>query len=158
MGDECHMWGYWHDSEDGNGDHRFDWSIAGDPVGMQMRRLVAAANQVRWNNPCLRGEDLAMTHADRDNGVLAFKRWIPGQGGAVLVIVNCGDRSFRDHEYGVRTGSQAGRWTQILCTQDAEFGGWEGAGNAFYEPSTQGDGNVYINLPQWSVVMMRLSD
>ena len=158
MGDECHMWGYWHDSEDGNGDHRFDWSIAGDPVGMQMRRLVAAANQVRWNNPCLRGEDLAMTHEDRDNGVLAFKRWIPGQGGAVLVIVNCGDRSFRDHEYGVRTGSQAGRWTQILCTQDAEFGGWDGAGNAFYEPSTQGDGNVYINLPQWSVVMMRLSD
>jgi 1,4-alpha-glucan branching enzyme len=156
MGSECHMWGYWHDGEDRNGDHRFDWSIAGDPIGMEMRRLVAAANRVRWENPCLRGEHLAVTHEDRENGVIAFKRWLPGQGGAVLVVVNCGDRSFRDHDYGVSTGGQGGKWRQILCTQDPDYGGWEGAGNAFREPGTQPDGRVYLNLPQWSVVMMRL--
>jgi 1,4-alpha-glucan branching enzyme len=44
---------------------------------------------------------------------------------------------------------------QILCTQDAAFGGWDGAGNAFYEPWTQLDGQLYINLPKWSVVMFR---
>ena len=32
----------------------------------------------------------------------------------------------------------------------------EVAGNAFYDPSTQVDGRIYINLPQWSVTMVRL--
>ena len=74
MGSECLQaapqvaWGYWHDGDDRNGDHRFDWSIAGDPVGMQMRRLVAAANAVRWDNPALRADSLDVTHEDRDNG------------------------------------------------------------------------------------------
>jgi len=156
MGGECHMWGYWHDGEDRNGDHRFDWSIAGDPIGMEMRRLVAAANRVRFDNPCLRGDELAVTHQDPANGVLAFKRWLPGQGGAVLAVVNCGDRTFGDHGYGVATGGQAGRWSQVLCTQDAAFGGWDGAGNAFHEPWTEADGRVYLNVPRWSVVLMRL--
>jgi 1,4-alpha-glucan branching enzyme len=74
-----------------------------------------------------------------------------------MVVVNCGDHCFRDHEYGVSTGGQGGQWTQILCTQDSDFGGWDGAGNAFYQPSTQSDGKLYINLPHWSVVMMRLN-
>ena len=73
----------------------------------------------------------------------------------MLVVVNLGDRTFRDHEYGVRTGGRGGRWTQMLCTQDAAFGGWDGAGNAFHEPSTQADGQVYLNVPTWSVVVMR---
>ncbi len=88
--------------------------------------------------------------------MLAFKRWLPGHGGAVLVVVNCGDHTFSDHRYGVSTGGQGGQWTQILCSQDAAFGGWDGAGNAFWEPWTQADGKVYLNVPQWSVVMMRL--
>jgi 1,4-alpha-glucan branching enzyme len=56
----------------------------------------------------------------------------------------------------VKTGNQFGQWTQILCTQDAAFGGWDGAGNAFHEPWTREDGMIYINVPQWSVVMLRL--
>ena len=56
MGSECRMaspyvsWGYWDDGPDGNGDHRFNWDAAGDPTGMEMRRLVAACNAVRWDN------------------------------------------------------------------------------------------------------------
>jgi 1,4-alpha-glucan branching enzyme len=159
MGSECLQaapqvgWGYWHDGDDRNGDHRFDWSIAGDPVGVQMRRLVTAANAVRWNNPALRADSLDVTHDDRDNGVLAFVR--EAGDNRVLTVVNLGGRTFRDHDYGVRTGGRHGRWTQVLCTQDAAFGGWDGAGNAFHEPSTQADGHVYLNVPAWSVVVMR---
>jgi 1,4-alpha-glucan branching enzyme len=161
MGSECHMgapavaWGYWHDGEDWHGDHRFDWSIAGDPVGMQMRRLVSAANQARWHNPALRSETLAFTHEDHHNQVLAFKRWQSNN--VILTVVNLGEGNFENHAYGVDTGGQSGRWTQVLCTQDAAFGGWEAAGNAFHEPTTQGDGRIYINLPKWSVVMFRLA-
>src|SRR5262249_61048359 len=30
MGTECHHYGYWNPANDAFGDHRFDWSIAGD--------------------------------------------------------------------------------------------------------------------------------
>jgi 1,4-alpha-glucan branching enzyme len=156
MGLECHHWGYWHDTADRYGDHRFNWAIAGDWQGMEMRRLVAAANFVRWTNPCLRSETLDFVHEDYDNDVLAFKRYVPGGNNCVLIVVNIGNESFGNHSYGVRTGGQFGRWTQVLCTQDAVFGGWDGAGNAFHEPWTQSDGMIYINVPQWSVTMMRL--
>ena len=155
MGLECHHWGYWHDTGDGNGDHRFNWQIAGDSHGMEMRRLVAATNSVRWANPCLRSDTLDIVHEDGTNNVLAFKRYVPGGSNCVLTVVNIGDSSFDNHAYGVSTGGQVGQWSQILCTQDSVFGGWDGAGNAFYEPWTKDNGTIYINLPKWSVVMMR---
>ena len=160
MGSECHMgaptvgWGYWHDGSDDNGDHRFDWAIAGEIVGVEMRRLVAAANRARWDNPALRSDTMIVTHEDYDNSVLAFKRWADGS--LVLTVVNLGETDFGGYAYGVWTDHQYGHWTQILCTQDAAFGGWHGAGNAFHEPPTETDGRVYINLPKWSVVMLRL--
>ncbi len=161
MGSECLLaspyvsWGYWHDGRDGNGDHRFDWSVAGDELGMQMRRLVAAANAVRWANPALRADSLEITHEDHDNQVLAFVREAGDD--VVLVVVNPSDRSFGNHGYAVRTGGRAGRWIQVLCTQDADFGGWDGAGNAYHEPWTQPDGRVHVNVPKWSVVVLRRS-
>jgi 1,4-alpha-glucan branching enzyme len=159
MGSECHMasphvaWGYWHDGSDDHGDHRFNWAIAGDPIGMEMRRLVAACNTVRWLNPALRADSLVIPHEDHTNQVLGFVRQL--RDNVVLTVVNVGEQNFIDYGYGVRTGGHDGQWTQILCTQDTAFGGWDGAGNAFHEPWTQADGYVYINLPKWSVVMLR---
>ena len=43
----------------------------------------------------------------------------------------------------------------MLCTQDAAFGGWDGAGNAFFEPRMQSDGLVYLNLPKLSTLILR---
>jgi 1,4-alpha-glucan branching enzyme len=159
MGSECHMasphaaWGYWTDGHDMRGQHRFDWGIAGDPLGMEMRRLVTAANTVRWENPALRADSLTLPHEDPLNQVIGFVRELYDN--VVLTVVNLSDRDFTGHEYGVATGGRFGQWTQILCTQDRDFGGWDGAGNAFHEPWTEGDGRVYINLPKWSVVMLR---
>ena len=153
MGNECHLDGYWHDGWDTHGDHRFDWSIAGDWKGMEMRYLVKAANEARWNHVALRNGSFEVTHRNL-NGVIAFKRW-NNTGDVVLVVANASDRSYTGASYGVVTG-QTGQWDQILCTQDAWFGGWDGAGNAYYQPYTQSDGKVYINVPQWSVTMFRL--
>jgi 1,4-alpha-glucan branching enzyme len=157
MGSECHMaspyvsWGYWDDGPDGHGDHRFNWDAAGDPTGMEMRRLVAACNAVRWNYPALRADNLTIPHEDPNNQVLGFVRELYGK--VVLVVVNLSEQNFSDHGYGVNTGGSDGQWTQVLCTQDATFGGWDGAGNAYYDPWTQADGKLYINLPKWSVVI-----
>jgi len=156
MGNECHHPGYWHDALDGNGEHRFDWHRAGDHHGLPMRRLVRDANLVRWSNPALRSESLQFTHEDHANGVLAFKRWTPDGSNVVLAVVNVGDQDFAGFDYGVATGGQNGQWTQVLCSQDDRYGGWHGAGNAFHEPWTQGDGKIYVNLPQWGVTLFRL--
>lgn len=159
MGSECHMasphvtWGYWHDGRDQHGDHRFNWGIAGDPLGMEMRRLIAACNAIRWQNPALRADSLTIPHEDLTNQVLGFVRQLDDH--VVLTVVNLSEQNFTEYHYGVRTGGHTGQWTQILCTQDAAFGGWDGAGNAFHEPWTQSDGQVYINLPKWSIVMLR---
>jgi 1,4-alpha-glucan branching enzyme len=157
MGTECLMgaphvaWGYWHDGPDLNGDHRFDWSIAGDAIGLGMRNLVRDANAARLAHKALRSDTLRAIHRDDDNRVIAFKRWDEG-GSIVLTLVNLGDRSFGDHAYGVPTDGQFGRWRQVLCSQDAAYGGWDGAGNAFHEPSTQADGRIYVNVPKLCVL------
>jgi 1,4-alpha-glucan branching enzyme len=146
-------WGYWHDGVDDHGDHRFNWHIAGDPTGIEMRRLVAVCNAIRWENPALRADSLIISHEDHTNQVLGFVRQLYDN--VVLTVVNLSENNFTDESYGALTGGHNGQWTQILCTQDAAFGGWDGAGNAFHEPWTQSDGHVYINLPKWSVVMLR---
>jgi len=157
MGGECHMYGYWNYDADANGDHRFDWSVAGDPIGMMMRKMVAKVNSIRLAEPAFRSEEIYYGfHDDFDNNVFAFKRCFENEH-VVLVILNMSDVNFEDHRYGVSTGEHEGNWEQIFCSQDAEYGGWDGAGNAFYEPVTD-SGKIYINLPRWSVVMMKLAN
>ena len=155
MGQECHMPGWWHDSEfDG---HRFDWSVAGDWIGMPMRNMVRDVNWVRWHNDALRSEILDIVHEDYGNKILAFKRYVPGGNNVVLVVVNISSRDFGNHGYGVYIGGQKGQWEQIFCSQDPMYGGREGVGNAFYQPWTQDDGRLYLNVPRFGIVMMKLS-
>jgi 1,4-alpha-glucan branching enzyme len=164
MGTEWHLnppWGYWHDGSDANGDHRIDWATAFDSTGNPMRALVSAANAMRMQNPALRSDTLSITQKDIGNRILAFKRWLPGGQNVVLTIVNLGDKNWLEGEngrYEISTDGQSGQWTQILCSQDAAFGGWDGAGNAFHEPTTQPNGKIAINLPKWSVVVFRLKE
>jgi 1,4-alpha-glucan branching enzyme len=156
MGTEFHFnppWGYWTDGSDEHGDHRINWSSATDSTAMPMRNLVTAINSVRWNNPALRSDTLSIPHRDHTNNVIAFKRWDGNS--VVLTVVNLGAKNFTDHSYGVAVDSQ-GQWTQIFCSQDAAFGGWNGAGNAFYEPETRSDGKIYINLPKYSILVFKL--
>jgi len=108
---------------------------------------------MRWENPALRADSLSIAHEDPADQVPSFVR--ESGDNVVLVVINLSDRNFVDHEDGVATGGRFGQWTQILCTQDPAFGGWDGAGNAFYDPWTQTDGRIYVNLPQWSVVAFR---
>lgn len=154
MGTECHMWGYWKPERDVNGDHRFDWGIAGDPLGMEMRRMVGDVNQVRWNNPALRSDTLQFTHEDDENGVVAFKRWSP-DGNILLAVVNLGDRQWEQLNYGVNMGGESGQWEEVFNSQSPQYGGWSGSGNFGHHPWVQNDGRIYINLPKWSVLLFR---
>lgn len=160
MGTECMLasphvaWGYWHDGVDQWGDHRFDWSIAGDALGMEMRRLVAAVNEVRWLNPALRSDDCRIVHVDRENQVVAFVR--QQHDNRLLMVLNLSDHNFTDHRYKVATGGLNGSFTELLCTQEEPFGGWRGAGNGDHPLRTTDSGGLAINLPPWSLLVLRL--
>jgi len=135
-------------------DHAVNWSYEHDTYGSQTKAMYKAAIQTRWLNPALRSATCNFVHQDNNNKVLAFKRYSGYN--VVLVVVNFSGVSFGNHSYGVSTGGQTGQWTQIFCSQDAAYGGWDGAGNAYYEPWTQGDGKIYINVPKYSVIVMKL--
>ena len=139
MGLECPMsapnvaWGYWHDGSDLRGDHRFDWSFIDHPFAKQMLALVKDCNRIRQDLPAMHGAGLDIPHEDYTNKVIAIKRWDSQSGQVVLVIANMGDVNFVHKNYGVRTGHQAGSWTQIMY-KDQDYGGWQGSGNAYYHP------------------------
>ncbi len=154
MGSECQMWGYWNPDMDKNGDHRFDWNLAGDRIGLEMRRLVTDANNVRWGNPALRSDSAQITHEDRTNQVAAFKRW-DTNGNVVLTVVNLSDGQWEHGDYGVALGGESGTWEEIFNSQSPQYGGWDGAGNFAAPKAVQPDGKLYINLPKWSALMFR---
>ncbi len=154
MGSECHMGGYWAPDADRKGDHRFDWSLAEDQIGHEMRRLVTDANSARWLNPALRSDTVQITHEDRANQVAAFKRW-DSAGNVVLTVVNLSGGQWEQGEYEVTLGGESGLWEEIFCSQYPQYGGWEGAGNIGMQKPVQPDGTIRINLPRWSVLMFR---
>jgi 1,4-alpha-glucan branching enzyme len=143
-------------AQDGSFDDNFhqavNWAYERDADGSQMKALYQDSTKARWDHEALRTGSLAWTHEDQTNKVLAFRRDFGDD--HILVVVNFSPNSFGDHSYGVRAGMD-GQWSQILCTQDSRYGGWDGAGNAFHEPHTQGDGMIYVNLPKFGVVVMR---
>ena len=155
MGGECHHDGYWNPADDAYGDHRFDWSIAGDPVGQPMRDLVRDVNAVRWNNPALRSDNGPLfTHVDVQNGVLAFKRW-NDEGNVVLVVVNLSDNQWDNPIYGVNVGGSGDRWTEIFNSQAPQYGGWSDSGNYLADLRVDAAGRFSIRLPKWSVLIFR---
>jgi 1,4-alpha-glucan branching enzyme len=152
MGTECDQPGYWHPRTDDNpahGDHRFDWSLCDDAVGSQMRALVAAANQARWDHPALRSGELALIDVDRDNGVLAFIRPATASG-AVLVVVNASGTAWPDGGYRVPMPDNVSTWRVVLDSQAAEFGG-EGL---THQDAVSSDGGISVTLPPWSLIML----
>jgi 1,4-alpha-glucan branching enzyme len=157
MGSECHHWGYWWPNPDGNpatSEHRFDWAIAGDSIGISMRNLVGDINWIRWHNPALRSDTLQFIHEDRPNTVLAFKRWHES-GNIIVVVVNLSDRQWQEHDYGIDLGGETGQWEEIFNSQSPQYDGWNDSGNYGSDPHVEGDGKIYINLPKWSVLIFR---
>lgn len=157
MGSECHHWGYWWPNLDGNSEspeHRFDWAIAGDPIGAPMQNMVRDVNQVRWHNVALRSATLQIVHEDCKNSILAFKRWHSG-GNTVVAVVNMSDRQWEKHSYGVHMGGEKGQWEEIFNSQSPQYDGWDNSVNYGYHPWVQRDEKLYINAPKWSVLIFK---
>jgi 1,4-alpha-glucan branching enzyme len=154
MGSECMHHGYWNPAEDAYGEHRFDFALTGDTIGSVTRTLVGDANQLRWNHPALRTDNLLVTHRDRDNRVLGFTRFDDG-GDVLLVVLNMSDNEFHDANYSVDLGGDGGAWEEVFNSQAPQYGGYIDSGNYLADLTVGDDGRIRIRLPKWSVLVFR---
>jgi 1,4-alpha-glucan branching enzyme len=60
----------------------------GDKQMVDHLRFARELMGVRWNQPALRGQGFRVVHAHNENRVLAFHRWVEGEGRDVLVVVH----------------------------------------------------------------------
>jgi 1,4-alpha-glucan branching enzyme len=154
MGTEGAQDGFWNPAlVDSAGDHRIDWGKMGDPIGGPMQRLVRDSNDLRWQHPALRGPAGSVTHTDLQGGVVAFKRYTQ-EGDLLLIVVNASDSQWAFHDYGVSTDGESGSWTEIFNSQAPDYGAVDSTGN-FAEQLAITDGQLFINLPRWSLLVFR---
>ena len=83
---------------------------------------------LRWRFPALRGEGFALIHVHDANRVLAFQRWVPGEGGDVLVVASLNERTWHGYEIGFPGG---GRWREVFNSDVYE---------RWVNPGVQGNG------------------
>lgn len=84
---------------------------AGDKQMADHLRFTSELLALRWRQPGLRGQGFRVVHVDDQNRVLAFHRWVEGEGHDVLVIVHLS--TF--HRFGYRIGVPGGgAWREIF--------------------------------------------
>jgi 1,4-alpha-glucan branching enzyme len=151
MGTEGHFDGSWNPVVGSWGDLRFDWNKVGDPTGAPMQQLVRDINNLRWAHAALRSPTGFVTHNDTQNQVIAFKR-CDQKGDVLLVVVNPGDGQWGSNQYGVSLSGDGGTWLEIFNSQASVYGGINTVGN--YDNYLEAaDGQIWINLPSWSVLI-----
>ena len=69
------------------------------------RELIAARHRLSG----LRGIGINTFHVHNDNRVLAFHRWVPGEGDDVVVVISLNEATFFDYELGF---PRAGQWRE----------------------------------------------
>lgn len=90
---------YWAGVE-GNDKHMVDFHRC-------MRDLIRLRNDL----PALRADGFRVSHVHDLNRVLAFHRWIPGEGRDVLVVVNLNEYTWHHYQLGV---PRYGRWFEAF--------------------------------------------
>lgn len=83
----------------------------GDRQMIDHLRFIRELVQLRWRYPGLRGDKLRVIHVHDQNRVLAFHRWVEGQGHDVIVVVHLA--TFNRTEYRIGFPGN-GKWREIF--------------------------------------------
>jgi len=70
----------------------------------------------------------------------------------LLVVVNPGDGQWGSNQYGVSLSGDSGTWLEIFNSQAPVYGGINTVGN-YGNHLEASDGQIWINLPGWSVLI-----
>src|SRR5262249_37302983 len=112
--DEPRWWNsQWSDDVDGHPGLRLFWpGLDGpDPAMRDFLRFTRELITLRWRFPALRAEGYAPIHVHDQNRVLAFQRWVAGQGGDVVIVLSLADETKCGYEIGFPS---SGPWREVF--------------------------------------------
>jgi len=90
-----------------------EWAAldSGNKAMSDQLRFTQDFVQLRWAHPALRGQSINAYYANDIDRVIAFHRWIDGQGLDVVVVASLNDNPFFSYQLGF---PQAGRWAELF--------------------------------------------
>jgi 1,4-alpha-glucan branching enzyme len=83
----------------------------GDKAMADFLRFTSDLVALRRRQPALRGEGSNMIHVHNDNRVMAFQRWVEGQGRDVVVVVSLNESNYYGYQIGF---PDSGRWLEVF--------------------------------------------
>lgn len=105
----------WSDNFESRRDLLLHWAglEGGDKQMLDHVRFTRELIRLRWQHPALRGQGFRVVHVHDQNRVLAFHRWVEGEGRDVIVLVHLS--TF--HRFGYRIGfPSGGEWREVFNT------------------------------------------
>jgi 1,4-alpha-glucan branching enzyme len=98
-----------------------------DPVMANHLHFTKDLIRLRWNQPALRGDHVNAFYADDANRVIAFQRWLDGEGRDVVIAATLSETTWFNYSIGFPS---PGHWTEIFNSDLYEnFPNPEVAGN-----------------------------
>jgi 1,4-alpha-glucan branching enzyme len=103
----------WSDNLDFHKDLLLYWAglDAGDKQMLDHVRFTRELLALRWSHPALRGQGFRAVHANDQNRVLAFHRWVEGEGQDVMVVAHLSTFNRFDYRIGFPGG---GAWREVF--------------------------------------------
>jgi 1,4-alpha-glucan branching enzyme len=84
---------------------------SGDKAMTDQLRFTKDFIRLRWDQPALRGQSINPYYSHNDNRIVAFHRWIEGQGLDIVVVASLNDGPFFNYQLGF---PQGGRWAELF--------------------------------------------
>jgi 1,4-alpha-glucan branching enzyme len=101
----------WHDSLSPGNLVRWEGLEAGDPVVTGFLHCVKDLLHLRRRHPALRRGEVNAFHGNDAGRVLAFHRWIEGEGRDVVVVASLCDETYWSYELGF---PRSGEWSEVF--------------------------------------------
>jgi 1,4-alpha-glucan branching enzyme len=101
----------WSDTPSAETEINWGALAGGDKIMADFLRFTRELIALRRSTPALRGEGCAIIHVHDDNRVLAFQRWVEGEGGDVVIVCSLNESTLHHYEIGFPAG---GRWREVF--------------------------------------------
>jgi len=82
-----------------------------DPAMRDHLRFTQDLMRLRWNQPALRSDNVSVFHADNQNRVIAFHRWLEGIGKDVIVVATLAESTWYNYAIGFPS---SGPWLEVF--------------------------------------------
>lgn len=132
MGEEILEDRRWSDDPQAGGIPNWPAFHAGNKILDDFLRFVRELLAVRAAQPALRGEGLNVFHVHNANRVLAFQRWVEGQGNDVVIVASLNESTYYNYDLGFPA---QGQWREVFNSD---------VHDNWVNPQTAGNGGAVI--------------